>query len=101
MITDVLRLTRWELFKFRRRWVSWVLLVITAAISQLFLWGFFIAYQNDDITTGFSSWRESYSVESTRMARYEIYAIHVCRNPSTTQRTAIFHCCGCPRRPKG
>ena len=55
MIIDVLRLTRWELFKFRRRWVPWVLLAITAAISQLFLWGFFIAYQNDVITTDFST----------------------------------------------
>ena len=55
MITDVLRLTRWELFKFRRRWIPWVLLAVTAAISQLFLWGFFIAYQTDDITTGFSA----------------------------------------------
>lgn len=55
MITAVLRLTHWELFKFRRRWIPWVLLAITAAISQLFLWGFFIAYQNDDITTGFSA----------------------------------------------
>ncbi len=55
MITEVLRLTRWELFKFRRRWVPWVLLAITAAISQLFLWGFFIAYQNDVITTDFGT----------------------------------------------
>ena len=40
---------RWELFKLRKRWMPWVLLAIAVAISQLFLWGFFIAYQNDDI----------------------------------------------------
>ena len=55
MIIEVLRLTRWELFKFRRRWIPWALLAITAAISQLFLWGFFIAYQNDVITTDFGT----------------------------------------------
>ncbi len=51
MIVEVLRLTRWELFKLRQRWMPWALLAIAAAISQLFLWGFFIAYQNDDITS--------------------------------------------------
>ena len=61
MIADILRMTRWELFKLRKRWMPWVLLAIAAAISQLFLWGFFIAYQNDDITTGYAI---SYSVEN-------------------------------------
>ena len=49
MIADILRMTRWELFKLRKRWMPWVLLAIAVGISQLFLWGFFIAYQNDDI----------------------------------------------------
>ena len=61
MIADILRMTRWELFKLRKRWMPWVLLAITAAISQLFLWGFFIAYQNDDITSASSI---GYSVEN-------------------------------------
>ena len=61
MITDILRMTRWELFKLRKRWMPWVLLAITAAISQLFLWGFFIAYQNDDIISESSI---GYSVEN-------------------------------------
>ena len=61
MIADILRMTRWELFKLRKRWMPWVLLAITAAISQLFLWGFFIAYQNDDITSASSI---VYSVEN-------------------------------------
>ena len=61
MIADILRMTRWELFKLRKRWMPWVLLAITAAISQLFLWGFFIAYQNDDIISASSI---IYSVEN-------------------------------------
>ena len=61
MIVEVLRLARWELFKVRRRWMPWVLLAIMAAMSQLFLWGFFIAYQNDDITSASSI---IYSVEN-------------------------------------
>ena len=61
MIADILRMMRWELFKLRKRWMPWVLLAITAAISQLFLWGFFIAYQNDDIISESSI---GYSVEN-------------------------------------
>ena len=30
MIADILRMTRWELFKLRKRWMPWVLLAITA-----------------------------------------------------------------------
>lgn len=46
MITDVLRLTRWELFKLRRRWMPWILLFIGLAVVQAFLWGFYSAYHN-------------------------------------------------------
>ena len=52
---------RWELFKLRKRWMPWVLLAIAVGISQLFLWGFFIAYQNDDIISESSI---GYSVEN-------------------------------------
>lgn len=48
MIADVLRLTRWELFKLRRRWMTWVLLFIGLAFVQAFLWGFYSAYHNID-----------------------------------------------------
>ena len=61
MIADILRMTRWELFKLRKRWMPWVLLAIAVGISQLFLWGFFIAYQNDDIISESSI---GYSVEN-------------------------------------
>ena len=38
MIADVLRLTGWEWFKLRRRWMPWVLIVVAVLISQLGLW---------------------------------------------------------------
>ena len=46
MIADVLRLTRWELFKLRRRWMPWILLFIGLAVVQATLWGFYSAYHN-------------------------------------------------------
>lgn len=48
MIADVLRLTRWELFKLRRRWMPWILLFIGLAVVQATLWGFYSAYHNID-----------------------------------------------------
>ena len=48
MIADVLRLTRWELFKLRRRWMPWILLFIGLAVTQATLWGFYSAYNNID-----------------------------------------------------
>ena len=35
MIVHVLRLTRWEWFKLRKRWRPWVLLAIAVALTQL------------------------------------------------------------------
>ena len=53
MIADILRLTRWELFKLRRRWMPWILLFIGLAVVQAFLWGFYSAYHNiDDPSAG-------------------------------------------------
>ena len=53
MIADVLRLTRWELFKLRRRWMPWILLFIALAVVQATLWGFYSAYHNiDDPSAG-------------------------------------------------
>ena len=44
MIADVLRLTRWELFKLRRRWMPWILLFIGLAVVQANLWGNYNGY---------------------------------------------------------
>ena len=53
MIADILRLTRWELFKLRRRWMPWILLFIALAVVQATLWGFYSAYHNiDDPSAG-------------------------------------------------
>ena len=32
MIVTVLRLTRWEFFKLRRRWMPWILVALAAAL---------------------------------------------------------------------
>ena len=54
MIAQVLRLTRWEWFKLRKRWMPWILLGIIVLISQLPLWGSFLAYHNETIRSFFS-----------------------------------------------
>ena len=46
MIAQVLRLTRWELFKVRKRWMPWILLVVVLVVVQATLWGFYAAYGN-------------------------------------------------------
>ena len=46
MIAQVLRLTRWELFKVRKRWMPRILLVVTLVVVQATLWGFYAAYGN-------------------------------------------------------
>ena len=46
MITDVARLTAWEWFKIRRRWMLWVLLAVAVLIVQLGLWFAYSAYHN-------------------------------------------------------
>ena len=39
MIVHVLRLTRWEWFKLRHRWMPWILLGIVALVVQITLPG--------------------------------------------------------------
>ena len=46
MIAQVLRLTRWELFKVRKRWMPWILLGIMVIVTQISVWGGFSAYQS-------------------------------------------------------
>ena len=45
MILQVLRLTRWEWFKLRRRWMPWILLAPLVVIPQIWLWGEYFAYR--------------------------------------------------------
>ena len=46
MIMLVLRLTRWEFFKVRKRWMPWILLVAALLVVQSTLWSFYAAYGN-------------------------------------------------------
>ena len=46
MIVHVLRLTVWEWFKVRKRWMPWILLAIAVAMTQLVLWGSYSEYHN-------------------------------------------------------
>ena len=62
MIVQVLRLTRWEWFKLRRRWLPWILLVIIVVIAQSFLWSTYISYETTDFPGGFSLPEEGESV---------------------------------------
>ncbi len=55
MIVTVLRLTRWEWFKLRRRWMPWILLIVALAVVQATLWGFYASYGNvgNDYASGY------------------------------------------------
>ncbi len=46
MIAQVLRLTRWELFKVRKRWMPWILLAVVVVLTQLGVWGSYSQYQD-------------------------------------------------------
>lgn len=46
MITQVLRLTRWEWYKLRRRRMPWILLAIAIAIPQIAFWSGYAFYRS-------------------------------------------------------
>ncbi len=48
MIGTIARLTRWEWFKLRRRWMPWILLVILLLFSQLSILGSYFTYRQLD-----------------------------------------------------
>ena len=47
MIRQILRLTRWELFKLRRRWLPWLLLAMIVIMCQLTLLTIYVTYSNE------------------------------------------------------
>lgn len=47
MIRQILRLTRWEFFKIRRRWLPWLLLAVIVIMNQLSLWTIYVTYSNE------------------------------------------------------
>ena len=54
MIVHVLRLTRWEWFKLRKRWMPWILLGIAVVVAQSFLWSSYISYETTDLRGRYS-----------------------------------------------
>ena len=46
MIAQIANLGVWELFKLRRRWMMWILLVFALLFAQLAVWGGYFSYQN-------------------------------------------------------
>lgn len=46
MIAAVARLTRWEWFKLRKRWMPWILLLILVLFSQIAIVGSYFSYQS-------------------------------------------------------
>ena len=58
MIAQVLRLTNWEWFKLRHRWMPWILLAVAVVFVQIGVWVPYAAYHNktlQEITSGGSS----------------------------------------------
>ena len=58
MIAQVLRLTNWEWFKLRRRWMPWILLAVAVVFVQIGVWVAYTAYHNEtlqELTSGGSS----------------------------------------------
>ena len=63
MIVHVLRLTRWEWFKLRHRWMPWILLGIVALVVQITLLAYYISYQSTDYDREF---RHGFSLSEPR-----------------------------------
>ena len=58
MFAHVMRLTLWEWFKLRGRWMPWILLAIAVVLAQLGMWFAYAAYHNQtlqELTSGGSS----------------------------------------------
>ena len=60
MIVDVARLTLWEWYKLRRRWMPYILVGIAVLFTQLLLWLAYSAYHNQTLQEVFSGGSSSY-----------------------------------------
>ena len=49
MFAHVVRLTQWEWYKLRRRWMPWILLAVAIAFMQLGIWLSYGAYHNESL----------------------------------------------------
>ena len=55
MFAHVMRLTLWEWFKLRGRWMPWIMLAIAVVLAQLGMWFAYAAYHNQtlqELTSG-------------------------------------------------
>ena len=58
MFAHVVRLTLWEWFKLRGRWMPWIMLAIVVVLAQLGMWFAYAAYHNEtlqELSSGGSS----------------------------------------------
>ena len=87
MIAQVLRLTSWELFKLRKRWMPWILLAIAVVMTQLALWGDYSAYRNvgryEDI------WGVTFSEENSVSITVDITCVDVVEGNVDTKLALI------------
>ncbi len=60
MIVDVARLTVWEWYKLRRRWMPYILAAIAVLLTQLLMWLGYSAYHNQTMQQVFSGGSSSY-----------------------------------------
>ena len=60
MIVEVARLTVWEWYKLRRRWMPYILAAVAVLLTQLLLWLGYGAYHNQAMQEVFSGGSSSY-----------------------------------------
>ena len=60
MIVDVARLTVWEWYKLRRRWMPYILVAVAVVLTQLLMWLGYSAYHNQTMQQVFSGGSSSY-----------------------------------------
>ena len=60
MIVDVARLTVWEWYKLRRRWMPYILAAVAVLLTQLLMWLGYSAYHSDTMQQVFSGGSSSY-----------------------------------------
>ena len=64
MIAQVLRLTNWEWFKLRHRWMPWILLAVAVVFVQIGVWVAYTAYHNETLQEIASGGSSSFGVSS-------------------------------------
>ena len=87
MIVQVLRLTHWELFKVRKRWMPWILLTVVVVLTQLALWGDYSAYRN--VGRYERIWGATFSEENSVSITVDITCVDVVEDNVDTKLALI------------